>query len=128
VVDDPWLAALLQQYATTIGRLQTSFVGPEHFQPPTRCTPEAFKAAYNQGGGSNDQTITEFVQLQARTRAATGFPPPDSENVYQRYLEWLPYQRRAAAILDRVASRHAIGHTSGGEAGAVQQQPVDIGY
>lgn len=107
MIEDPWLAALLEQYAATIGRLQTSFVGPEHFESPVPASAETFRVAYHSGRGGSDFSIADFRQLQSRTRLATGHSPPpdpDSGAAYQRYLEWLPFHRRTQIILERVAS------------------------
>jgi hypothetical protein len=120
MTDDPWLAALLDQYATTLGRLQRSFVGPESVDAPRPADREAFARAYAaDGAGSADgdraadaaadgARVLAFRALQARARKAAGLPPPpdvDVDGAHHRYCDWLTFEARRGAVLDRVA-RH----------------------
>lgn len=104
MASDPWLAALLEQYSATLGRLQRSFVGPERFVPPAPLPAPAFEVSYTSGTG--DEAVADFRELQERTRKATGLaapPDPDLGATYERYRDWLPFDRRRGEILDRVA-------------------------
>ncbi|HET9690670.1 MAG TPA: hypothetical protein VFP61_05930 [Acidimicrobiales bacterium] len=112
---DPWLVALLEQYRTTIGRLQRSFVGPERTDAPRPADREAFAAAYRRASGQpagDDAGVADFVALQERTRQATGLAAPpddDLDATYDRYVEWLAFDRRTATVLGRVATSLGYG-------------------
>lgn len=106
MVDDPWLAALLEQYSATVGRLQRSFVGPEQFEAPDLADLDQFCSAYGQRQVGNG--VADFLALQQRTREATGLRPPADDDLptsYQRYKEWLLFDQRTSTVLNRVALR-----------------------
>lgn len=110
MADDPWLVVLLEQYASTMSRLQRSFVGPREAEPPPIPTAEEFGAAYRRGSG--DDSVVAFRALQDRTRAATGLPADpdeDADRAYERFREWFFFHHRNAAVLDRVSRRLGYG-------------------
>jgi hypothetical protein len=52
--------------------------------------------------------VLAFRALQARARKAAGLPPPpdaDVDGAHHRYCDWLTFEARRGAVLDRVA-RH----------------------
>ncbi|HET6873758.1 MAG TPA: hypothetical protein VFH70_03215 [Acidimicrobiales bacterium] len=72
--DGPWVHVLLEQYDSTLDRLQRSFVGPRSLEPPPAVTPAEFAEAYRSGAG--DASAVGFRDLQDRTRAAAGLAAP----------------------------------------------------
>lgn len=106
MVEDPWLSALLEQYTTTLRRLQRSFVGPVPLPAPAGAGPDEFAHAYSRddGGGS----VARFVATQVRARAATSTPPPpdaDAEASFRRYGEWLQFAHLRDVVLQRLSRR-----------------------
>jgi hypothetical protein len=106
MTQDPFLAALLDLYVTTLERLQRSFVGPHPLELPTPLTEAEFAAAYASAGAGADAGVAGFRELERRARASSGLePPPDPDlgSVYERYRCWLPFAHRQRVVLDRVA-------------------------
>jgi hypothetical protein len=107
MTDDPWLAALLDQYATTTERLRHGFVGPATFDVPSPVERDAFAAAYAHGSDDGDGDVTAFRTMQDHAREATHFasaPDADVDRAYGRYREWHDFEtHRVVAILTRVA-------------------------
>jgi hypothetical protein len=111
LVDDPWLAALLDQYSVTVGRLQRSFVGPV----PLRTTPPISREAFDKSYclTHDEQSVNAFLGLQERTRKVTGLhapPDPDGAAPYDRYRAWWEFEQFRNTVLHRVAI--ALGYGS----------------
>jgi hypothetical protein len=109
MASDSWVAALLEQYSTTIRRLQRSFVGPRRLQPSSALTFDNFQRTYPEPPESRvDHSVYQFRQLQDRTRIATDLPPPpdpDVASAFSGYQEWLEFDTRQTQILDRVRAK-----------------------
>lgn len=105
---DPWLAALVDEFVTTLQRLQRSFVGPIPLDPPEPLPEFAFRRAYE--GDGDDGYVQEFRSLErrARTCAASDRAGRDPHEAYERYREWLPFEYRRRVVLERVAD--ALGY------------------
>ncbi|HZU81187.1 MAG TPA: potassium channel family protein [Acidimicrobiales bacterium] len=104
--DDPWLAALLEQYSTTLRRLQHSFVGPVPMSPAPVIDEPAFADAYR-ADVSVDPHVAAFRDMQGRTRSATGAPmppDPDIDLVYRRYSEWAEFTHARDTVLRRISA------------------------
>lgn len=107
VSDDPWLAALLEQYATTVRRLQRSFVGPHPLPAVQPVGRERFTTDYLRQDDA-EPSVAGFVSTQARARAAAGLPsPPDAdlEAAYERYLGWREFLHLRDIVLARITDR-----------------------
>lgn len=108
MTDDPWLAALFDQYEITVRRLQRSFVGPIPLPPVAPATRSDFERTY--GSSEPDGDVATFRELQERTRRAIGCrpAPDDPDTAYGRYREWFPFHHRGRAVLSRIA--RALGY------------------
>jgi len=100
MTEDPFLAALLDGYETTVDRLRRSFVGPEPLSIPEPSSRHEYEA----GSGED---VQEFRRLQERARASAGIEDAGGDG-YERYREWFPFAYRKRVILDRVAD--ALGY------------------
>jgi hypothetical protein len=106
ITADPWLAALLSQYATTIDRLRRSFVGPEPAPAASPVEASIFTDRYRNGRAEG--SVAGFLEDQQRARQAAGLalPPDDDVDVaYQRYCEWLTFTTHRQVVLRRIAER-----------------------
>lgn len=88
---DPFLAALVDEYARTLERLRRSFVGPDPIREPEPVSREEFARG-----------VPEFDALQRRAREQAGI---EGSSTYEQYKEWLPFAHRQRVVLDRVADR-----------------------
>jgi len=97
MTQDPFLAALLDGYDTTIDRLRRSFVGPKPLTVPEPLSREAFEAA-------GDEWARAFRRLEERARSSAGLDGGGNGAAqYERYRDWFPFAYRKRVILDRVA-------------------------
>jgi hypothetical protein len=107
--EDPLLIALIDDYGTTLERLQRSFVGPPDLQPPDPVTREQFArpdAATAADGGALDHGVAAFCELQRTARSSAGIASCDGAGeaeAYRQYREWLPFAYRNQVILGRIA-------------------------
>jgi hypothetical protein len=110
MTEDPFLAALLDGYATTLDRLRRSFVGPDPIETPEPLAPGRFVSAYT--SGDREPSVDAFRRLEERARASAGIeddaPDTDVESAYERYRDWLEFASRERAVLVRVAD--ALGY------------------
>ncbi|HKN93623.1 MAG TPA: hypothetical protein VJU60_04760 [Thermoleophilaceae bacterium] len=106
--DDAMLAALGNEYGTTLERLQRSFVGPPSLESPEPLDRDEFAAAYRDDG--RDDAVDRFRKLGEEARTATGVSDEgeDGEDAYERYREWLPFDHRNRVLLARIAD--ALGY------------------
>lgn len=99
---DPLLVALIDEYGSTLERLQRSFVGPPDLIPPEPVGRSEFETA-------GDPGVVAFRDLQKRARSAAGITAsPDASASYEQYREWLPFDYRTRVIIERVAE--ALGY------------------
>jgi hypothetical protein len=116
MTDDPWLAALLDQYVVTVRRLQRSFVGPHPLPESHPVERAVFDRSYIAGGSdgpvgsgsSGEQAVARFLDMQGRARAAADLTPPpddDLEQAYQRYCEWHSFTHLRDLVLERISDR-----------------------
>jgi len=115
MTQDPFLAALLDGYSTTLERLRRSFVGPDPIEPPE----PVGAAVFARGADGGPESPAAFRRLERRALDAAGLSPPrtEGEEAYERYREWLPYAYRKRIVLTRVAE--ALGYDSPFELGAL---------
>jgi hypothetical protein len=111
--EDPLLAALIDEYGTTLQRLQRSFVGPPDLHEPRPLAQDDFAREYAAVGdhGASDEGVSAFHELQRAARTSAGLSGPDGvadERIYRQYQEWLPFTHRNRVILTRVAD--ALGY------------------
>lgn len=114
VTQDPLLAALADQYDTTLERLQRSFVGPPDLHPPQPLAPEEFARQYKRAAGGSvveDHDTAAFQELQDSAQSSAGVKPSAGdvgEDRYRQYCEWLPFAYRNRIVLGRIAD--ALGY------------------
>ncbi len=120
MTQDPFLAALLDGYATTLDRLRRSFVGPDPIEVLEPLGPDAFARAYAEGGDAGPESVTAFRRLEDRARTAAGLGRDGTrgDDAYDRYRGWFPFAYRKRVVLARVAD--ALGYDSPFEAGTSQ--------
>jgi hypothetical protein len=111
MTQDPFLAALLDGYVTTLDRLRRSFVGPDPIEPPEPLGAAEFARAYARGDGGPEGAAA-FRRLEDRARAAAGLDAAaaGAQDAYERYRDWLPFAYRKRVVLSRVAT--ALGYGS----------------
>jgi hypothetical protein len=102
MTQDPFLAALLDGYSTTLDRLRRSFVGPDPIEVPAPLDEPAFAREYRREDGGR-QGVAEFRQLELRARGAAGAGTERTDDAYTRYREWFPFAYRQRVVLDRIA-------------------------
>lgn len=106
MTQDPFLAALLDGYSTTLDRLRRSFVGPDPIQVPEPLPEREFLRARETG---SDESVRSFEQLERRALAAADLEATDrSAAAYERYRDWFPFAHRQRVVLSRVAE--ALGY------------------
>jgi hypothetical protein len=110
---DPLLVALIDEYGTTLERLQRSFVGPPDLRPPDPLPAEEFARQYAAAadGEAADREVQGFRELQETARTSAGIPSSDGaadEDTYRQYREWLPFTHRNRVVLGRIAD--ALGY------------------
>lgn len=112
---DPLLVALIDEYGTTLERLQRSFVGPPELTPPEPLSAERFARAYaaavEEREHDRDPGVDGFVSLQHVARGSAGIdatPDPTAPGTYAQYRAWLPFDYRNRILLARVAD--ALGY------------------
>lgn len=112
MTQDPFLAALLDGYATTLDRLRRSFVGPDPIEVPEPLPSPAFSSAYESEDAEGQESVRAFRRLERRAQSAAGLPTIDerSADAYERYREWFPFACRQRVVLSRVA--RALGYES----------------
>jgi hypothetical protein len=113
MTDDPLLVALIDEYGTTVERLQRSFVGPPDLDPPAPVDQGEFARHYGAAseGAAADDNVAAFYDLQhaARTSAGMAFSGDVvDDGVYQQYRDWLPFAYRNRVVLGRIAD--ALGY------------------
>jgi hypothetical protein len=111
MTEDPLLVALVDEYGTTLERLQRSFVGPPDLDPPDPVTAEEFAhqyAAAIDGREGTDHNVAAFVELQRAARSSAGITDDSTEGAYDQYRRWLPFSYRNRVILGRIAD--ALGY------------------
>ncbi len=111
--ENPLLVALIDEYGTTLERLQRSFVGPAELRAPTPLSADGFAQHYAvaANGGRSDEKAESFRELQRTARSSAGIPAPDGaadKETYRQYREWLPFAHRNGVVLARVAD--ALGY------------------
>jgi hypothetical protein len=110
MTQDPFLAALVDGYSTTLDRLRRSFVGPDPIQVPEPLAEPAFAGAYL--NDTEDENVERFKRLEQRALTAAGRPADgdDTASAYERYRDWFPFAYRQRVVLVRVAD--ALGYDS----------------
>jgi hypothetical protein len=110
MTQDPLLAALIDEYATTLDRLQRSFVGPPELDVPEPVPPDEFARAYAFPADRRPD-VSEFRELQDTARASAGLDAVSAhpeEGTYEQYREWLPFAHRNRVVLGRISE--ALGY------------------
>jgi hypothetical protein len=105
MTQDPLLVALIDEFGTTLDRLQRSFVGPPDLRPPEPVGPEEFATG-------RDGSVAAFRELQDTARSAAGVSGAVDEgpDAYEQYREWLGFEHRTRVIIGRVAE--ALGYAA----------------
>jgi hypothetical protein len=111
--EDPLLVALIDEYGTTLDRLQRSFVGPPDLHPPSPLSPDDFAQQYAAAadGRAAEDGVKAFRELQQTARSSAGIETSNGdadEHAYRQYRNWLPFEYRNRVILSRVAD--ALGY------------------
>lgn len=113
MTEDPLLVALIDEYGTTIERLQRSFVGPPDLHPPDPLPPEEFVRQYGAAAdsGAANEDVAAFHELQQAARSSAGITDSNGAHprqTYHQYIAWLPFAYRNRVILGRIAN--ALGY------------------
>lgn len=103
LTQDPLLAALRDEYVTTLERLQRSFVGPPELDVPGPVPEERFRSG-------DDRMVVRFHDLQRHAREATGIEASERADAYDQYRDWLPFAHRQATVLARIADALGYDH------------------
>jgi hypothetical protein len=109
MTQDPLLVALIDEYGTTLERLQRSFVGPPELDPPKPLPREQFVRERAATDGA-DEDVRTFRELQDAARSSAGIARPgdDRDGTYEQYVDWLPFAYRNRVVLGRIAD--ALGY------------------
>lgn len=115
MTQDPFLAALLDGYATTLDRLRRSFVGPDPIDVPEPLPRSEFDSAYASDDGGGHESVRAFQRLERRALAAADIDASDDRSrAYERFEAWFPFAYRQRVVLSRVAD--ALGYERPSEA------------
>jgi hypothetical protein len=105
VTQDPYLAALLEEYGEALDRLRRSFVGPKPIELPGPLSPERFAREYPDG----EPWVRAFRTVEEHAAQSSGRGGgADPAAAYSRYREWFPFAYLQRLVLDRVAD--ALGY------------------
>jgi hypothetical protein len=107
---NPYLLALVDEYTTTIRRLQRSFVGPSDDPAPAPLPEREFWEQYRHARPA-DQVVAAFRSIGDQAREASGLDDDRCSAralAYERYREWLPFHCRRRVFIDRVSA--ALGY------------------
>ena len=103
---DPWLPSLATGYADVMREVEHHFVpgvdpGDQEPVPFDR-----FGSALAEGGDpGGDERVAEFVELDRFMRDVAELEdPPDPEEAYARYRDWLPFATESAAFIAAMAA------------------------
>jgi hypothetical protein len=109
----PYLLALADEYTTTVGRLQRSFVGPPRDPAPVPLPEAEFWRHYRCPRPAHP-LVAAFRSLSELARKASGLDRDRcsaEDRAYERYREWLPFHCRRLTLIGRVSSALGYRHT-----------------
>ncbi len=94
---EPWLPALLEGFNTVTTRIEERFLSPRKAEEaPEVVGFAAFVGSLEGKENPDDAWLEQFLHLERwmRQLARLGDAPPEPEEAYARYKEWLPFAHR----------------------------------
>ena len=105
----PWLPTLITGLETITTYLDERFLSKHLEKPPSPVPFETFEAAISRDKEPADPWLSRFLQIEAFMRELAHLEePPDSEEAYDRYKEWLPFAHHNRAFFE--ASARDLGY------------------
>lgn len=100
----PWLPALITGFDMVIAFLDERFLSEHLGEPPDPVPFETFRAALEHGKEPSDLWLERFFEMQLFMRDLAQLEgPPDTEESYDRYKEWLRFGYRNRAFFETSA-------------------------
>jgi Ion channel len=105
---DPWLPPLTIGFGDVMREVEDHFgpdVGRERPDPvPFERFRAAVAAEAGEGGeAAGDERVEEFLALDRFMRRLADVGPPDPEETYERYTEWLPFATESREFVSTLA-------------------------
>ena len=105
----PWLPTLITGLDTIVASLDERFLSENLEDTPDPVPYETFASAYTRGKTPADPWLERFIQMDSyMSELAHLDGPPDVEEAYARYKEWLPFAHRNRAFFE--ASAKDLGY------------------
>lgn len=101
----PWLPTLVTGIETITTYLDERFLSEPLEDPPAPVPFETFEAALERGKEPPDPWLDRFLQIMSFMHDLANLDvPPDPEEAYARYEQWLPFAYRNRAFFEASAS------------------------
>jgi hypothetical protein len=101
----PWLPALITGFDMVTTFLEERFLSEHLGEAPSPVPFETFRAALEHDKEPSDPWLERFLEMQLFMRDLARLEgPPDTEESYDRYEEWLPFAYRSRAFFETSAS------------------------
>lgn len=105
----PWLPTLITGLETITDYLDERFLSPRLEDAPEPVPYETFEAAFERDKEPADPWLERFLQIDSYMRELVRLEdPPDPEEAYERYRQWLPFAFRNRAFFE--ASARDLGY------------------
>lgn len=105
----PWLPTLITGLDTIVAYLDERFLSEDLEDPPSPVPYETFSSSYSRGKTPADPWLERFMRIDSyMSELARLDGPPDVEEAYARYGEWLPFAHRNQAFFE--ASAKDLGY------------------
>jgi len=103
---DPWLPSLATGYRSVMREVEHNFVPRVGPTEPVPVPLDRFRAALvDEACSDGDERLVEFVKLGRFMGGIADLrDPPDPEEAYRRYCEWLPFATESAAFVSALAA------------------------
>lgn len=100
----PWLPTLITGLRTIMAYVEERFLSQPTEEPPKPVPFETFEAAITRGKDPSDYFLSRFLQMESFMRDLARLEePPDPEEAYERYREWLPFTHRTRTFFEATA-------------------------
>jgi hypothetical protein len=97
----PWMPTLITGFDMVTSFLEERFLSERLGEAPGPVPFETFRAALEHGKEPSDPWLERFLEMQLFMRDLVRLEgPPDTEESYDRYKEWLPFAYRSRSFFE----------------------------